>query len=389
MMKMKILVPLYIGIAFLFSGCESFQGPVSPTGSSQEIRVALIKDLDHVTFRIQGPYQILDPLSGEILQEGRRLEPTHVVAKHDGIQIGEIKYLRNRLRIAPRKDVALWYNHKEKRYRGMLDFIKQTENKLLVVNRVEIEDYIRGVLFHEISDRWPMEAMKAQAVAARTYALYQIGQNTSQEYDVSSDVYSQVYGGKSGERYRTNLATWRTSKEVLIYQGKLLPAYYSSSCGGSTENVQELWGHQDLPPLRGRACLYCAKLPHYEWKQNFRLKDVQEELSRNGYALELIEEIRVDSRNASGRVKELEVITRDGQHVMVSGKDFRRIIGPNKIKSNKYDIEMKGYYFDLIGKGWGHGVGMCQWGAYGMAQQRFHYRDILQYYYPGVEIRAF
>ncbi len=103
----------------------------------------------------------------------------------------------------------------------------------------------------------------------------------------------------------------------------------------------------------------------------------------------LIKEIRVIDRNPSERIKTLELVTRDGKKATVSGKDFRQIIGPNVIKSNNYYVVMKGYYCDFIGKGWGHGVGMCQWGAQGMARQRFEYKDILEFYYPGIHITDF
>ena len=105
-----------------------------------------------------------------------------------------------------------------------------------------------------------------------------------------------------------------------------------------------------------------------------------------GYNLGLIKKISVISRTASDRIKNLEITDRNGKAVTISGIKFRDIIGPNVIKSNNYAIEMKGYYFDLIGRGWGHGVGMCQWGAYRMAKKRYKYTSILEHYYPGAKI---
>ena len=100
----------------------------------------------------------------------------------------------------------------------------------------------------------------------------------------------------------------------------------------------------------------------------------------------LIKEIKVLERNKSQRIKELKIIERDNKEVVISGKDFRNIVGPNLIKSNNYVIEMKGYYADFLGKGWGHGVGLCQWGANFMAGQGYRFDQILKYYYPGAEI---
>jgi stage II sporulation protein D len=117
-----------------------------------------------------------------------------------------------------------------------------------------------------------------------------------------------------------------------------------------------------------------------------RLKDIQDSLNAKGYNLGLIKEIQVLERNQSQRIKTLKIVTRDDKEIIISGKDFRSIVGPNRIRSNNYVIEMKGYYVDFLGKGWGHGVGLCQWGAKFMADQGYHFHQILKYYYPGVEI---
>jgi stage II sporulation protein D len=215
--------------------------------------------------------------------------------------------------------------------------------------------------------------------------MYQIKQNGKQEFDVTSDIYSQVYGGKTAERYRTNMATSRTEGLILTYRGSVLPAYYHSNSGGHTESVDELWEH-DLPPLAGKPDPYSLGAPNHSWKKNFRSKDVAEKLSRNGYPVSSIKDIAITERTGSGRVKTLEITTREGQRVTVPGKKFRDIIGPNELKSTLYDIQMQGYYFDVLGKGWGHGVGMSQWGANAMARKRFDFKEILEFYYPGAQI---
>ena len=257
-----------------------------------------------------------------------------------------------------------------------------------MINSLGLEDYVKGILRHEVSDRWPLEVIKAQAVAARSYAVYQIHANKGKEYDLTSDIYSQVYGGKSAERYRTNIAAERTEGEILIYQNKIFPAYYHATCGGKTEDVRVLW-KDDIPPLKGVDCHFCKLSPHFQWKRNYRLKDIQEILNAHGYTIGLIKEIKVLSRTPSGRVKMLLIISKDGQVTSIEANRFRNLIGPNLIKSNLYSIEMKGYFFDLIGRGWGHGVGMCQWGAYAMAKERYDYKEILKYYYPGAEVNLY
>jgi stage II sporulation protein D len=206
---------------------------------------------------------------------------------------------------------------------------------------------------------------------------------------VTNDVYSQVYGGRGSERYRTNVAVRRTASEVLMYKGKIFPAFFHANSGGITEDAAELWD-VDIVPLKGGVkSTFSMDSPHYQWRRNFRLKDIQDTLNARGYALGLIKDISVLERNASGRIRKLKIVTRDGKEEVIEGKIFRDIMGPNVLKSNKYDVEMKGWYVDFVGYGWGHGVGLCQWGAYGMSLQHYTYRQILSFYYPSSELVKF
>ncbi len=382
-MRLKIaFVLLSLGLVVFSLGSISFGTDIS---NNKNVRIAVLQDVEEFTIAIRGHYEICDPITNTCFEQGRSLRKSKVEGILNGISIADKKYDRLQLRIVSSKDIAISYDSKEKRYRGKIDIIKDADNHFWIVNGVGLEDYIRGVLYHEVSHRWPMEALKVEAVAARTYVLYQIEKNKTQDYDVTSDIYSQVYGGRSAERYRTNLAVKATTGEVMVYRGKVLPAYYHAACGGMTEDVSELWKN-DLPPLKGVVCEFCKNSPHNYWKRNFRSKDIQDLLNKNGYRVGFIKEIKILERNKSGRIRNLLITMRDGQSVTIAGKDFRDIVGPNILKSNNYEIIMKGYYFDVIGKGWGHGVGMCQWGAQEMAHRHYKYPQILQYYYPGVGI---
>ena len=118
------------------------------------------------------------------------------------------------------------------------------------------------------------------------------------------------------------------------------------------------------------------------WKKNFRLRDIQNALNLHGYKVGSIKDISIVDRDRSERIEHLKITQKNGHDLIIKGKDFRALMGPNVLMSNNYEIVMKGYYADITGKGWGHGVGMCQWGAFGMAKQQFNYRQILAYYYP-------
>jgi stage II sporulation protein D len=347
------------------------------------IRVAIVRDAREINLSIDGPYNFIDLDASKVIGTGHHLVKARVRLLDKGIFMGVNVYPATHLLIKPTKDSSVVINNHN--FRGDILLIRTANNRITVINSIDIEDYIKGVLYHEVSHHWAMEALKAQAVATRTYALYKMSGSSKLDYDVTNDIYSQVYGGKDSERYRTGLAVDRTLNQILSYQGKILPAYFHATCAGMTEDAKELWDI-DMLPLKGVPCMFCQDSPHLHWKKNFRLRDIQLSLNKHDYPVGLIKDITILDKDRSGRIRNLKITDRDGKETKISGKDFREILGPNDIKSNNYEITMQGYYVTFNGKGWGHGVGMCQWGARGMADQQFNYKQILAYYYPGSQL---
>lgn len=377
MKKILILISL-----FIFSGFGLLDAKFE---ADHTVRIVVLKNADNFIISMRGKYQFIDLDTNQVLKKGRTRRRLRVKTYYDGMTIGKDYFPTKNIRIIANKDITIYKNNKKKSYREKIDILRNEEDQFIVINKLSLERYVRGVLYHEVSNKWPMEAMKAQAVATRTYALYKMDENHNELYDVTSDIYSQVYGGRSAERFRTNLAAERTEGEVLVYDGKIIPAYFHANSGGHTEDVSELWKH-DLPPLKGKPDEYVNNAPAYRWKKNFRLKEIQEKLNDHGYKLDLIKEIEIIDRTESGRIKQLKITERNGDTLYIKGSKFRNIIGPNNIRSNLYEVTMKGYFVDFVGKGWGHGVGMSQWGAHTMAKERFKYDEILKYYYPGVKV---
>ncbi len=365
-------------------GCSASQAMsrIPMVRSSYPVKVAIIQGAASFELTIRGNFDIYTS-DKKRLYSGRRLRKARVTPGVSGIKIEDLDFHEDKIKIMPERVASLYVNNR--RFRGSLDVIRKSSESLLAVNTVDLEDYICGVLYHEVSPRWPMESLKAQAVAARTYALYRASKNKKRPYDLTNDIYSQVYGGRTSEKYRTNLAVEATAGMVLAYDGELFPSYFHADSGGHTEDVSELWD-EDWPPLQGVRDPFSRQSPHYNWKRNFRSKDIQDKLNEAGYDIWLIESIEVTERNPSGRIRRLKITDRKGKSVEISGKDFRHLVGPNIVRSNKYDVLMQGYYFDLIGQGWGHGVGMSQWGANFMARDRKSFREILRFYYPGTRI---
>jgi len=348
---------------------------------SNYIRVAIIQDTVSLRLKINGLYEVIDSASNRSLSQGRYLNTTVTAYKY-GILLGSIKANTNRLLIKPKASGSVVINGR--RFRGDIQLIKKDNLHLLAVNYIELEDYIQGILYHEASHYWPIEALKAQAIVCRTYAAYQIGENKSKDYDVTSDIYSQVYGGKTSERYRTNKAVAQTKGQILTYQDKIFPAYFHATCGGHTEEARLLW-NIDMPPLRGVTCGFCRASPHFRWHCVLDLKEIADKLTQSGYKIDNIQDIDTLDIDKSGRAINLKFVSDNGE-LKISTKDFRHIFGPSIIRSTNFKVKVIDHDAVFEGFGWGHGVGLCQWGAYFMAKTGSNAEEIIQYYYPGSQI---
>lgn len=356
----------------------------SQSQSAHLVRVVVITDAVQINLTVRCPYRILALNNNQVLYQSRgQWRGQKVLAAESGIKIGEQEFKGDRIRIQPSRSPAIYVNGRK--FRGAIDIMRQPNQKLLVINYVDIEEYVQGVLYHEVAPRWPMEALKAQAIAARTFALYQAQLNARKEYDLVSTVYSQVYGGSTSERASTSKAVQLTKGQVLTYKNKLFPAFYHATCAGYTENAANLW-KINIPPLRGRECQFCLDSPHYRWKAKLSFKDIEKALNKAGYTLGRIQSIKIIERYVSGAVSDLEIISSSGT-LKLSGNRLRLIIGPNMIKSAKFKLQLNGKYAYFQGYGWGHGVGMCQWGAFFMSKKDFTAEQILGYYYPESKIK--
>jgi len=350
------------------------------------IRVAVVRQDPQVDLQVYGRFTIRALHTGAPIQEGRRLPSVAVRALPQGIAIGQDVLPVFGVRVEPQSDAAISLNGQ--RLRGAIEIIRQNDLTLLVINNVTLEDYLRGVLSKEAPDYWPAEALKAIAIAARTYALSQRFLKAQGDYDVTGDVMSQDYGGKTAEKSATTRAVKATAGWIILFQGKLFPPFYHSTCGGMTEHARAM-GKFDLEPLRGGlACSFCSASPFFRWQRRLTKADVGWALrkSRHG-AVGSVGDVAVTKRTASGRAQEIR-ITGSLRSLRLSGYEFRELLGFAHIRSPLFSIEAEpgGGGFLLQGQGWGHGVGMCQWGAAELARRGFSASEILAYYYPGIEL---
>ncbi len=270
------------------------------------------------------------------------------------------------------------FYYRGRKYQGGIFLYPQNE-EVLVINVIPIENYIEGVLPTEISPSWPIEALKAQAVAARTYAFLKVLENREKPYHITSSPKHQAYGGTTLVNYKVKKAVEETRGEILTYHGKPAKTFYHSCSGGKTANAYYVWGMK-LPYLISVSSP-CEGAPYNFWKLKIKGKEVAR-LVNGG---ERLKAFRILSRSPSGRAYRVKIITDKGSTTL-TGEKLRLLLGPNRLKSTLFKVRFDGENLYFVGKGWGHGVGLCQWGARNLALRGWNYKKILYHYFPGTKI---
>ena len=251
---------------------------------------------------------------------------------------------------------------------------------LYIINELPLEEYIKDVVAAEVGSDWDMEALKAQAVISRTYALYQKRINGDSFYHIASSVLHQAYKGKNPDA-RIAYAVSETSGQILIFDGSPIEALYHSTCGGRTENPEEVFG-KSYPYLKSTESS-CDLSPYSSWERKIQLEEIERALN-----IQNIKEIRVKSFTSTKRVKQLNIKNRSGI-TTINATDFRKALGWSRLPSTNFTLSHHGDLILFEGKGYGHGVGLCQWGALKMARDGKNYREILSFFYPGAVIQSY
>lgn len=266
------------------------------------------------------------------------------------------------------------------KYTGILEVWK-SEKGLYVVNELPLEDYVKGVVASEVGSSWDLEALKAQAVISRTYALSQKMNTSSNKpaYHLTSSVLHQVYKG-SAVPPSISKAVDETRGEILTYEGKTIISYYHSTSSGFTEDPAEVFGrsYPYLKPVETNSELS----PYSLWEKRFPPAELARAAGVNS-----VDNISIASNTISGRVREF-LITSGDNGTVIPATDLRKNLGWDRLPSTMItNISRDNDSFVLEGRGYGHGVGMSQWGALQMAKAGSNYRDILSRFYPGTVIQ--
>jgi stage II sporulation protein D len=275
---------------------------------------------------------------------------------------------------------AGYLEYKGGKYRGHIE-IKPSNGKILILNIVNIETYLMSVVPSEVPASWPEEALKAQAVCARTYVVREMIAKRKAPYDVDTTTNTQVYRGMAKENQKTNQAVEDTQGLILLYNGSPIQSFFHSNSGGVTEDPLNVWGNK-VEYLTSVRSDYDKEGDNYAWEEKMDQAQINSALASLGVGE--VQDLIVVNRFASSRVNEIDVIG-SATTKRIKATEFRKLLGATKLKSTRFGIrrESDGKFF-VKGLGSGHGVGLSQWGSYAMAKENFDYKEILNHYYKGV-----
>ncbi|MFY9739319.1 MAG: SpoIID/LytB domain-containing protein [Candidatus Cybelea sp.] len=267
-------------------------------------------------------------------------------------------------------------------YRGSFTRLEDGQ----IVNLVDLEAYVCSVVPAEMSPHWPPAALESQSICARTYVLQR--SDPRRAYDLVPSELDQVYRGIEGEAPNATAAVSATAGRVLRYNGRFAQIAYSSCCGGHTEASSDAWNSLPIPYLAGVVCTSCSDSPYFRWSSSLTLESIAASLPASLATIGDLVDLRIPERDASGRARVFELVGRNDS-VTVQASAFRRAIGPRTLRSlliTALQHWPDSPEIDIEGGGLGHGVGLCQWGAHGMALTGAGSPAILAYYFPGTVV---
>lgn len=278
------------------------------------------------------------------------------------------------------------------RYHGDFEYVRRSGDKLTVINIVDIEDYVKGVIPYEMSGSWPIEALKAQALCARTYAASHFNANSYYGFDVTNDTYSQVYRGLTGATSTSDAAVEQTAGIYILYAGEPISAMYCSSNGGATEDSENITGNA-VGYLRGKVDSFEAAAAsinaNSSWTDTLTRSQLAEKANTLGFSIASADSIEI-TYSDTGNVIGMKLTDSNGRSASFSGKAcYEFCTSTLGLKSISFEISENGDSVTFIGSGWGHSLGMSQFGAYAMAKTYgFTYDQIVNFYYTDITLAS-
>ncbi len=269
------------------------------------------------------------------------------------------------------------------KYLGKLLLVPGSNDSFSVLEEIGIEKYLPGVVGSEIPESWQNDAIYAQVVAARSYALYQKKTRSNSVFHIGK--LGLAYHGSYAGKPKINEIVEKSRGVVMVYDWGVMPGYFHSTCGGHTEDISLVFGLKSIPPLSGIHCGYCGKSRHYKWEKRVKKNEVESKLQNYKFDIQHIYDIVAEKRGVGGHGSTIKVTHSGGTNVF-DANVFRLMVGSSVLCSTAFTFKEVGDFFVFCGKGWGHGVGLCQYGMEEMAESGFKWFDILKYYYPGIDL---
>ena len=335
---------------FLFLGMCVFLMLIFANGvlsaeKSPILRVGIFLNQTEISIGGDGTFRIYNLKSKSLVSEERN-KIIKMLPHNKGIEILGKGVYSGPINIIPvgNTKIIVIINGQKYRYRGNIEIVIDKDyKKLNVINIIGIEEYLYGVLKKEISPRWPAEALKAQAVAARTYAIFNMNKYIDKGYNISAFTDSQAYGGVNHEDPLTNRAVDKTRGVIMVDKGKTINAVYHSDSGGYTEDSENVWG-SFLPYLRSVKSKFEEKVfpPHHTWTYSIDEKDLTKKLQKQGYTVNSVVSIEPINKSETGRISELAFITDNNEVINMKANNFRSLIGADLIRSTLFSIKVIG-----------------------------------------------
>ena len=346
-----------------------------PAQAAVEMRIGLSQANDAISIGSSTAGTIRNG-SGQALYQLPGLQG--IVVEADGAEVdltngGQTLAESNSFWLEPSENGFVWIG--DKWYRGRV-MVTVDQGELIAVNYVDLEEYLYSVVGSEMPTSWPQAALQAQAVAARSYALYKRSRSTNPLFDLGGTTTYQVYKGLAQEHPNTLAAVNATENKVVTYNGQVIEAIFHSSSGLKTENASEVWS-SDVPYLRGVED-FDQNSPVSHWQETFSLSEFSRKIGNIG----LVRTIGTPQYTSGGRVSSISFAGDSGTETL-RGRDVRTALG---LRSTLFNIAINGESVIVTGSGFGHGVGMSQWGARNLADQGWSYEQILQHYYQSTVV---
>ncbi|MGR3221348.1 MAG: SpoIID/LytB domain-containing protein [Candidatus Anammoxibacter sp.] len=353
--------------------------------ASPQINVLLLNNAKEFSLTISSPFEIfsLDDPSGnrKSIKKHNKLPESRVTLTNTHILIGNNRYKRGTIELVVKTGGKIKVNNNS--YRGTIKIIPRVNGKFLVIEGTDVESFLQGVIGSEMPASWPKNTLFAQTVAARTYVLYKKKKRNADMYHINK--LDLAYKGILNENSKTRDMVNKSKGIIMVYNWQIFPGYFHSTCGGHTEDVYHTFKEKSIPPLAGVACGYCKSSKYYRWQTDVNKGALGTKLHKRYKTVTSFSSIRPVDIGPGGHAATIEIRS-SSKTKKIDANTFRLLVGPNKLFSTAFTVKNTGMNLKLSGKGWGHGVGLCQYGSRGMGKLGFKWFEILKHYYPKIDL---